>query len=322
MMSRLAVRDLTVHFKANGKVARAVDGVSFSVEPRRTLGLVGESGCGKTVCALSIPRLLPRNKLHRFSGTIELEGKNLTDLPENQMRRYRGRQIGMIFQEPLTSLNPVLTVGDQIGEVLRLHRQRTRRQARREGTLLLENVGIPKSDDLWGAYPGQLSGGMRQRVMIAMAMAVRPKLLIADEPTTALDVTVQAQVLTLIDTMKRQVGAGVLLVTHDLGVVAEVCDDVCVMYAGCVVEQADVATLFDNPLHPYTRGLLSAITTLDQGRVKTAIPGQIGPATDYPSGCRFHPRCAQAMEVCARQIPQIIEIGSSRVACHLYPRAA
>lgn len=318
-MPLLAVNQLTVHFNAGGKIAKAVDGVSFNLSENRVLGLVGESGCGKTITALSILRLVPKRNRAEFSGQIEFDGVDLMPQPESSMRKIRGSKISMIFQEPMTSLNPVLTVGTQIGEVYRLHLDFSGEQARNKGIDLLAKVGIEDGGGIWKAYPGQLSGGMRQRVMIAMAMAASPRLLIADEPTTALDVTVQAQVLGLIDKMKARSGAAVLLVTHDLGVVAEICDDVCVMYAGQVAEKAEVKTIFDNPLHPYTEGLLQAVSTLDEGKLKTAIFGQVEPATSYPSGCRFHPRCKKAMDVCKRVVPELQTIDKTRIACHLYP---
>ena len=318
-MPLLCVEDLTVHFEADGRVARAVDGVDFSIEENRILGLVGESGCGKSVTALSILQLLSKKTLKRFSGRIEFDGRDLMQLSDKDLRSVRGSQIAMIFQEPMTSLNPVLTVGRQIDEVLRLHLHQNRAQAVSNGLELLDLVGISEGQSVWKAYPGQLSGGMRQRVMIAMAMAARPKLLIADEPTTALDVTIQAQVLALIDRMRQKIGVGVLLVTHDLGVVAEVCDEVCVMYAGRPAERAGVQAIFDRPLHPYTQGLLAAVRHLDQGDVRTAIPGQVDPATDYPAGCRFHPRCPKVMEKCRKIVPEPNNVEGSIIACHLFP---
>lgn len=317
-MPLLKIRGLAVHFKVGKKIAKAVDGVSFNLSKNRILGLVGESGCGKTITALSVLRLVSKRNLAEFSGEIEFDGVDLMSLPKAAMHEIRGRQISMIFQEPMTSLNPVLTVGTQIGEVYRFHLGQTRKRARKNGIELLAKVGIEDGADIWKAYPGQLSGGMRQRVMIAMAMAAAPKLLIADEPTTALDVTVQAQVLGLIDKMKKETNAAVLLVTHDLGVVAEVCDDVCVMYAGQIAERANVSLIFDNPLHPYTQGLQKAVSTLDDGKMESAIKGQVEPATQYPSGCRFHTRCEKAMEICRQKTPELHTIGDAHVACHLY----
>lgn len=317
-MPLLVVKDLTAHFRVKDKIAKAADGVDFSIDRKQTVGLVGESGCGKSVTALSLLRLLPKQNRVRFSGTIEFEGQNIMDLPEEKLRAIRGKSMAMIFQEPMTSLNPVLTVGDQIAESLMLHKGQTKKQARTEGIKVLEKVGISDGRSLWDAYPGELSGGMRQRVMIAMAMAPGPKLLIADEPTTALDVTVQAQVLRLIHDLKNWTNAGVLLVTHDLGVVAEVCDKVCVMYAGQVVEDSDVVLLFNNPLHPYTQGLLRAMKSLDEGDIQETLPGQVAPATDFPPGCRFHPRCEKAFDRCRTEAPEVMEQNGRRVRCHLY----
>jgi peptide/nickel transport system ATP-binding protein len=313
----LVVEDLAVHFHANGRTARAVDGVSFSVEPGKTVGLVGESGCGKTVTALSILGLVRAENVST-RGRVLFQGRDLLPLKESEKRRFRGKKIGMIFQEPMTSLNPVLTVGDQIREVLKLHKGLDRREGNIRASELLGQVGISDPGSLLSAYPGSLSGGMRQRIMIAVAMAAGPELLIADEPTTALDVTVQAQVLALIDRLRIDTGTGVLLVTHDLGVVAEVCDEVVVMYAGKVAERAEIGDFFSNPLHPYSRGLLEAVHSLSAGNVVEAIRGQVSPADDYPPGCRFHPRCPQKMKICESVQPIGAQIERTAVFCHLF----
>jgi oligopeptide/dipeptide ABC transporter ATP-binding protein len=333
----LAVRDLRVHFRTPQGPARAVDGLSFDVAPGEIVGLVGESGCGKSATALAVMRLLPRRGVE-LGGQIDWAGRDLLALPAAAMRRIRGREMAMVFQDPLTSLNPVFPVGDQLGEMFTRHLGLTRRQAAAAVVDALARVGLQPSPDnrqpstvghrpstvnrqpstdISRAYPGQLSGGMRQRVMIAMAMAASPKLLIADEPTTALDVTTQAQVLRLIDDLRRQTGAATLLITHDLGVVAELCERVVVLYAGRAAEIAPVARLFAAPQHPYTEGLLRAVRRLDEGRVEAAIPGAVSPATNYPPGCRFHPRCPYAMDVCRREHPPLFEVGETRAACWL-----
>ncbi len=317
-MALLSVKDLTVNFSVGSKIAIAVDGVSFSIDKNKTVALVGESGCGKTITALSILQLLSKRNLKTFSGSIKLQERELMGIPLSSLRKIRGREISMIFQEPMTSLNPVLTVGVQIGEVLKMAPERDKRAVMTDGIELLRKVGISGGEDIWKAYPGQLSGGMRQRVMIACAIAAKPKLLIADEPTTALDVTVQAQVLGLINKMKKEFSLGVLLVTHDLGVVAEVADYICVMYAGKIVEAATAKTLFGNPLHPYTQGLLKAALSLDSGKPGPGIKGQITAATDYPPGCRFHPRCPKAFKLCREEAPQYGTDGKTKVSCHLY----
>jgi oligopeptide/dipeptide ABC transporter ATP-binding protein len=317
-MPLLSVKDLIVTFAAQPNSAKAVDGVSFSIESRQTVGLVGESGCGKTVTALSLLRLLPKKNLQTFSGTISLLDQDLMKCTDAQMRTIRGKKISMIFQEPMTSLNPVLTVGKQISEVLRQHKGQSRGQAKKTGLELLRKVSIHDAKSIWKAYPGKLSGGMRQRVMIAQAVAAEPDLLIADEPTTALDVTVQAQVLGLLDRLKTELGIGILLVTHDFGVVAEVCDRVCVMYAGRIIESAPVLDIFDTPLHPYTKGLLGSVRSLDNNKIESKIPGQVAPATNYPAGCRFHPRCPKVMEICRTIYPDTTTVRNSKVACHLF----
>jgi len=302
----LEVRDLrTSFFTAQGEV-RAVDGVSFSVAPGKLTGLVGESGSGKTVSVLSIMRLLP-DGARIVDGSIALEGIDLLRLTEAQMRAMRGARIAMIFQEPMTSLNPVFTIGSQIGEAIRLHQQTTRRETRERTIEALRMVGIADPDRRAGDYPHQLSGGMRQRVMIAMALACNPKVLIADEPTTALDVTIQAQILDLIRDLQARLGLAVILVTHDLGIVAQYADDVTILYAARVMEQTSAAELFRNPLHPYTKGLLASIPGIDGQRHHRlqAIPGSIPSALHPPSGCRFHPRCPIAIEDCARAEPRL-----------------
>jgi len=291
----LSVRDLRTWFHMDGgQVARAVDGVSFDLVEGETLGIVGESGCGKTVTSLSILALLEDTPARVMEGSsIRFEGVELTgrDAP---VRKLRGDRISMIFQEPMSSLNPVFTVGDQIAEVLREHRGETRQGARDRAIRLLTEVGIPEPGQRADDYPHQLSGGMRQRVMIAMALACEPKLLIADEPTTALDVTIQAQILTLLAELRERHGMALLLITHDLGVVAEVCDRVMVMYAGQVVEAGSVHEIFADPRHPYTRGLLASLPSVDHpGRRLRAIPGTVPNPTAWPAGCRFAERCPE-----------------------------
>jgi peptide/nickel transport system ATP-binding protein len=313
----LRVRDLKTYFvtEHGSGTARAVDGVAFDVLPGETLGIVGESGCGKTVTSLSILRLIPEPPGHILPGSfIEFEGRNLLTLEPRELRAIRGNRIAMIFQEPMTSLNPVFTVGDQIAEAAIVHHQVSRRAARSRAIEMLRLVGIPDPDERVDHYPHQMSGGMRQRVMIAMALVCRPQLLIADEPTTALDVTIQAQILELIDRLQAELGMAVLLITHDLGIVAGSADRVVVMYAGQVVEQAPTATLFARPLHPYTEGLLASVPRLDapparaRGRLRS-IPGQVPAATAWPEGCRFHPRCPYAWDRCRAEEPPLLDAG-------------
>src|SRR2546427_734960 len=307
----LRVRDLQTYFvtEHGSGTARAVDGVSFEVQPGETLGIVGESGCGKTVTSLSILRLIPEPPGHIRPGSfIEFEGRNLLTLEPRDLRAIRGNQIAMIFQEPMTSLNPVFTVGDQIAEAAIIHQQLSRRAARARAIDMLRLVGFPDPDERVDDYPHQLSGGMRQRVMIAMALICHPKVLIADEPTTALDVTIQAQILELLDRLQQELGMAVLLITHDLGVVAGHADRVGGVYAGRVVETATTEALFEHPPHPYTEGLLAAVPRIDAPRARLhAIPGQVPAATAWPPGCRFHPRCPYAWEKCVAQEPPLLE---------------
>jgi oligopeptide/dipeptide ABC transporter ATP-binding protein len=315
MTALLEVRDLRTHFRADGREVAAVDGVSFAVEPGRTLGIVGESGCGKSVTALSIMGLVPQPPGRVAGGEILFEGTDLLRLPPAAMRELRGDRISMIFQEPMTSLNPSFTVGDQIVEVVLRHRRVTAAQARDRALEMLRQVRIPSPESRFDEYPHRLSGGMRQRVMIAMALACGPRLLIADEPTTALDVTIQAQILDLMRTLRRETGTAIVLITHDLGVIAEVADDVVVMYAGRVVERAGVAALFAQPQHPYTIGLLGSIPRLhlEQGRL-AAIEGQVPGPEAAIAGCRFHPRCPFAIERCRREDPPPVAIAPGHEA--------
>jgi oligopeptide/dipeptide ABC transporter ATP-binding protein len=311
----LRVRDLQTYFvtEHGTGTARAVDGVSFDLYPGETLGIVGESGCGKTVTSLSILRLIPEPPGHiRPGSVIEFEGRNLLALAPRELRAVRGNQIAMIFQEPMTSLNPVFTVGDQIGEAAIIHQGLSHKAARARAIEMLALVGIPDPAERVDHYPHQLSGGMRQRVMIAMALVCHPKVLIADEPTTALDVTIQAQILELLSRLQDEMGMSVLLITHDLGVVAGHADRVVVMYAGQVVETAPTTELFDRPLHPYTEGLMAAVPRLDARaeRLK-AIPGQVPAATAWPTGCRFHPRCPYAWGKCAVEEPPLLDAESA-----------
>ena len=306
MQPLLEVKDLrTSFFTPQGEV-RAADGISFAVAPGRLTGIVGESGSGKTVSVLSVMRLLPETA-RITGGSITFDGVDLLKLSEPEMRAIRGARIAMIFQEPMTSLNPVFTIGSQIGEAIRLHQKTSRHETRNRTIEALRMVGLADPERRIKDYPHQLSGGMRQRVMIAMALACEPRLLIADEPTTALDVTIQAQILDLIRDLQVRLGLAVILVTHDLGVVAQYADDVTILYAARVMEQAAAAELFAHPLNPYTRGLLGSIPGLDGTRHRRlqAIPGSIPSALNPPSGCRFHPRCPLAIDDCARIDPPL-----------------
>ncbi|HEY1541377.1 MAG TPA: ABC transporter ATP-binding protein [Xanthobacteraceae bacterium] len=311
----LAVDDLRTHFFTRRGVVKAVDGVSFAVAAGETLAIVGESGCGKSVTALSLMRLVPDPPGRIVGGSVRLAGVDLVTLDEETMRDVRGKDVAMIFQEPMTSLNPVLTVGSQIAEILLLHEELTRREAWNKAVEMLRLVRIPEPEQRARAYPHQLSGGMRQRAMIAMALACNPKVLIADEPTTALDVTIQAQVLAIILDLQRKLGTALILITHDLGVVAETAQRVIVMYAGRKVEEASVEDLFAHPQHPYTRGLMASIPRLAVmlGAGETAperlqeIPGMVPALSDLPPGCTFAPRCAYAQDRCLQAFPDYEE---------------
>jgi oligopeptide/dipeptide ABC transporter ATP-binding protein len=305
----LEVRELRTHFAVDTGEFRAVDGVSFSLAPGRTLGIVGESGCGKSVTALSIMGLIPQPPGRIAGGEIRFEGTDLLQLSPAEMRERRGNRISMIFQEPMTSLNPAFTVGDQIVEGILRHRQVTKQQAREHAVEMLRRVRIPSPERRFDEYPHKLSGGMRQRVMIAMALACDPKLLIADEPTTALDVTIQAQILDLMRQLRDETGAAIMVITHDLGVIAEIAHEVIVMYAGKIVERAEVSALFREPQHPYTIGLLGSIPklTAEQARL-TTIEGVVPNPLAMPVGCRFHPRCPFAVDKCRSEEPTLSEV--------------
>ena len=313
----LRVCDLVTSFRTDTGVLRAVDGVSFDVPEATNVGLVGESGCGKSVTALSILRLLPMPPAQIERGKVLLSGKDLFALKEREMREIRGNEISMIFQEPMTSLNPVYTVGAQIVEAIRLHQNKSRGDAWDHAVQMLKLVGIPSADVNARAYPHQLSGGMRQRVMIAMALACQPKLLIADEPTTALDVTIQAQILELLHKLQRDMKMSVLLITHDLGVVAEFCEHVVVMYAGQVVESAPANEMFDHPRHPYTRGLIASLPRPREGRERVRLPtieGMVPDMRHLPRGCRFADRCPMAIAVCTEAEPELVSVGENRLS--------
>ncbi|KAA2215003.1 ABC transporter ATP-binding protein [Teichococcus oryzae] len=327
-MALLEVENLQTHFRTpDGGVNRAVDGLSFSVEAGETVAIVGESGCGKSVTSMSILRLIPEPP-GQLAGSIRFQGKDLLKLTEREMRAIRGNEISMIFQEPMTSLNPVLSIGQQIGEALRLHQGLSKQQAEAKAVEMLTLVGIPAPDKRVKEYPHQLSGGMRQRVMIAIALACNPKLLIADEPTTALDVTIQAQILDLMRDLKHRVGAAIVLITHDLGVVAEVAERVIVMYAGRKVEEANVADLFRNPRHPYTQGLLGAVPKLGsslEGETErlAEIPGLVPSLKQKIQGCVFASRCPKVTELCREVAPALEEKAPRHVAaCHYAEREA
>jgi peptide/nickel transport system ATP-binding protein len=317
----LEVHGLRTSFDGESGEVRAVDGVDFSLARGRTLGIVGESGCGKSVTALTIMRLVPQPPGRIVGGEVLFDGLDLLTLPENRMRSLRGDQLSMIFQEPMTSLNPAFPVGEQIGETLLRHRNVSKLQAKHQAIEMLGRVRIPSPERRADDYPHQLSGGMRQRVMIAMALACNPKLLIADEPTTALDVTIQAQILELMRALRAELGTAIILITHDLGVIAELADDVIVMYAGQVIERCSVERLFAEPQHPYTIGLLGSIPRLDLEQQRlAAIQGFVPNAARLPSGCRFHPRCPFAVDKCRHEVPPLMEITPQHeAACWLAP---
>ncbi|MBV8089286.1 MAG: ABC transporter ATP-binding protein [Alphaproteobacteria bacterium] len=317
----LEIRGLKTHFATDDGVACAVDGVDLSVDRGETLGVVGESGCGKTVTALSVLKLIPMPPGRIVAGEILWQGRDLVPLSGEQMRAVRSREIGIVFQEPMTSLNPVYTVGEQIAEVIRLHEGVGRRAALEKTVSMLRLVHIPNAERRIHDYPHQFSGGMRQRVMIAMALSCNPKLVIADEPTTALDVTIQAQILDLLAEMKARLGMAIMLITHAMGVVAETAQRVVVMYAGKVVEEAPVGELFRRPRHPYTQGLIRSIPRLDRAGRKArleAIPGVVPSLVDPLPGCRFAPRCSFALAACTRAMPPLREVAPGhKVACIL-----
>ncbi|OXM85462.1 ABC transporter ATP-binding protein [Paenibacillus rigui] len=308
----LEVRELRTHFKTEEGIIPSVNGTSFSVQPGETLAIVGESGSGKSVTSLSIMGLIaPPGKV--VGGEVRFEGRDLLKLSSKEMRKLRGNEISMIFQEPMTSLNPVFTIGNQIGEMFRVHQGLDKQKAKQKSIEMLERVGIPNAAKVADSFPHQLSGGMRQRVMIAMALACRPKLLIADEPTTALDVTIQAQILELIATLSKEENTGVILITHDLAVVAEMADRVVVMYAGEIVEQASVYDLFQRPGHPYTVGLLGSLPKMNEQKEELdSIPGTVPNLLDMPKGCAFHPRCPYADSQCTQTKPKLELKGDGR----------
>jgi oligopeptide/dipeptide ABC transporter ATP-binding protein len=318
----LEIKHLRTYFSVRGHTAKAVDDVSLSILPGQTLGLVGESGCGKSVTAHSIMRLIPSPPGRIAGGEILFEGRDLVKASEAQMRRIRGNRISMIFQEPMTSLNPTYPVGDQVGEVIRLHEKLSRSAARERSVAMFKLVGIPAPEKRIDDYPHQMSGGMRQRVMIAMALACSPQLMIADEPTTALDVTIQAQILDLMNTLKQETGAAILFITHDLGVIAEMSQHVAVMYAGRMMEYADARTLYRTPKNPYTVGLLGSIPVLGRnsggGRLQT-IPGVVPSLLQLPEGCLFSDRCPDVFDDCRRVAPAMVSAGENHwVRCLKY----
>ncbi|MBE3598468.1 MAG: ABC transporter ATP-binding protein [Limnochordaceae bacterium] len=317
----LDVRNLKTYFYTEDGVVPAVDGVSFSLRKGGTLGVLGESGCGKSVTSLSIMRLVPNPPGRIVGGQILFEGQDLLQKRESEMRRIRGNEIAMIFQEPMTSLNPVFTVGNQIMEAIILHQKVSKAEARRRAIEMLRLVGIPSPEKRIDDYPHQMSGGMRQRVMIAMALSCNPKLLIADEPTTALDVTIQAQILDLMRRLQQELGTAIMLITHNMGVIAELVEHVVVMYAGKIVESADVRSIFTRPRHPYTVGLLESVPKLHETRDRLkAIEGVVPSPYNMPKGCRFHPRCELARDICKRLEPPPMEVSPEghQVACWQY----
>lgn len=316
----LEVKDLRTYFHTKNGVIKAVDGIDFTVKNNSVVGLVGESGCGKSVTSLSIMGLLPDSIAQIESGEINFNGKNLTTLTDKQLRKMRGNHLSMIFQEPMTSLNPVFTIGEQLNEPLKQHTKLTKNERKKRILEMLRLVGIPRPENIYKDYPHQLSGGMRQRIMISLAMLCNPTLLIADEPTTALDVTIQAQILELIKEMKEKEAMSVLLITHDLGVVAEMCDEVIIMYAGKIVEQSDVRTIFNSPKHPYTKGLLNSrpnISTKGRKKKLDSIPGSVPTPDQLTVGCRFQERCPFVMNKCLMEEPPLKGNAGQLVRCWL-----
>jgi len=317
MDALLAIENLKLYFHMLVGTVRAVDGVSFHINRGETLGVVGESGCGKSVTAMSLLQLIPMPPGERVSGRAVFEGKDLFGMSMEEIRKVRGNSISMIFQEPMTSLNPVFTIGDQIGEAIRLHQGLGKAVTEDKAVEMLKMVGIPEPGRRIREYPHQLSGGMRQRVMIAMALSCNPALLIADEPTTALDVTVQAQILELMIDLQEKIAMSIMMITHDLGVIAETADRVIVMYCGKIVESADVRSIFHEPLHPYTRQLMGSVPRLDaEGRRLQEIPGSVPSLYNLPTGCDFHPRCARAEDACRLKAPALVDVAPGhRLAC-------
>jgi oligopeptide/dipeptide ABC transporter, ATP-binding protein, C-terminal domain len=321
----LDVQGLQTYFKTDAGILKAVDGVSFQVREGETIGLVGESGCGKSVTNLSIMRLIPSPPGKIVGGKVIFEGEDILALPEKELRQIRGNKISMIFQDPMTSLNPFLKISTQMIETIRLHQHKTKAEAREKAIRMLAEVGIPSPEKRIDCYPHQFSGGMRQRVMIAMALSCNARLLIADEPTTALDVTIQAQILELIQKINKKYKTAVILITHDLGVVAGMCDNVCVMYAGKVVEQAPTEELFETPLHPYTKGLIASVPRMDDSQKSKklfSIEGQPPNVIDLPPCCPFHPRCHEKMDVCLKCYPPLKQMSETHTcACWKYASA-
>ncbi|MFL8800000.1 MULTISPECIES: ABC transporter ATP-binding protein [unclassified Clostridioides] len=315
----IEVRDLKVYFHTDKGIVKSVNGVSFNINEGETIGIVGESGCGKSVTAMSLMKLLPTSKIE--GGEIIFQGKDILKMNENELMGIRGNEISMIFQEPMTSLNPAFTVGNQIIEGIILHQDLSKEEAKKKVIDMIKLVEIPRAEEIYNSYPHELSGGMRQRIMIAMALSCNPKLLIADEPTTALDVTIQAQVLDIMKNIKEKLNTSIMMITHDLGVVAEMCDKVIVMYAGKVIEVADVVELFKNPKHPYTIGLLKSKPILGENKEKRlySIPGQVPNPIGIPDSCYFSDRCEKVCDKCRTQIPPLIELNSGHsIACWLY----
>ena len=311
----LSIQDLKVYFYGNERVSRALDGVSYEVSIGETVCLVGESGCGKTVSALTILGLIPQPPGKIMGGEVLFNGQNLLDLSDEEMREIRGNHIAMVFQEPMTSLNPVFTVEDQIKEAIMVHESVGEKDIHQRCIQLLKDVGIPSPEERFKDYPHQLSGGQRQRVMIAMALACNPDLVIADEPTTALDVTIQAQILNLFEELQQKRDMSLLYITHDLGVVANIADRICVMYAGIIVEQGGSSDIFHNPRHPYTQGLLASLPSrTKRGSKLHSIPGAVPDPAYKPGGCPFHPRCDYAIETCRSQLPEICDYGEGHLS--------
>lgn len=311
----LSVQDLKVYFQLNGTLSRAVDGVSYEIAKGETVCLVGESGCGKSVSALTIMGIIPRPPGKIMGGSVLFNGQNLLDLNEENMQKIRGNHIAMVFQEPMTSLNPVFTIEDQIKEAILVHERIDQRELNQRCIQVLKDVGIPSPEERLNDYPHQLSGGQRQRVMIAMALACNPDLVIADEPTTALDVTIQAQILDLFKELQQKRQMSLLYITHDLGVVANIADNIYVMYAGIIAEQGDASAIFHNPRHPYTQGLLASIPSrTKRGSALHSIPGTVPDPAYKPSGCPFHPRCNFAIETCQSQFPRMCDYGKRHLS--------